>query len=149
MQKRKGSFESNACNTVNIKCQIFIEDEELLNQHFGHCRYIYNWAIDYNQKRYKTGEKALSAFSLAKLLPQLKEDKDTAFLKQVDSTCLQQALQDYWTAMQRVFAKKGGQPHYKSKYNEQSFRIMNVCNRIRFNDNGDKLQLSKFGWVRT
>lgn len=149
MQKRQGAFQSNVMNTVNIKCRVFITDEKLLNEHFGHCRYIFNWAIDHNKERYRNGEKSLSAFSLAKLLPQLKKNKDTAFLGDVDSTCLQQALQDYWTAMQGAFSKKGGWPHYKTKHGEQSFRIMNVCNRIRFNNNGDKLKLGKFGWVRT
>ena len=148
MQKRKGSFSANAENTVNIQCRTFINDIELLNKHFGHTRYIYNWAIDYNKELYKNGEKAQSVFSLSNQLPSLKNEKETAFLKEVDSTCLQQALQDYSSAMQNFFNKKGGFPHYKSRHDKQSCRIMNVSDRIRFSEDGSKLKLGKFGWVR-
>jgi putative transposase len=149
MLKKQGSFQSNELNTVNIKCRIEIDDVELLNKHFGHARYVYNWAIDYNKARYNNGEKTLNAYNLSNLLPAMKKDANTSFLKEVDATCLQQTLHDYWEAMQRFFARKGGYPHFKTKYGEQSCRIMNVNNRIKWNDNGDKLQLGKFGWVRT
>ena len=149
MLKKAGSFQSNQMNTVNIKCRIFIDDTELLNKHFGHARFVFNWAVDLNKTRYANGEKALNAYDLSNLLPAMKKDSTTSFLKEVDATCLQQTLHDYWEAMQRFFAKKGGYPHFKTKYGDQSCRIMNVCNRIKWNDNGDKLQLGKFGWVRT
>ena len=134
-------------NTVNIKCSIdiHISKQELLNKHFGHCRFVYNWAIDYNKERYKNNEIPFNYVNLAKLLPQLKEEN--LFLKHVASTCLQQSLQDYWTTMQHFFNKKCGFPSYRSKYKNESFRIMNVQNRIRFE--GGKLKLGKFGWVRT
>ena len=89
---KKGTSDINSMNTVNIKCNIDIpvSKQELLNKHFGHCRFIYNWAIDYNKERYKNNETSFNYVNLAKLLPQLKEEN--LFLKQVDSTCLQQSL---------------------------------------------------------
>ena len=148
MLKKRSDFTANETNTVNIQGRILIEDVELLMQHFGHSRYVYNWCIDYNNDRYKNGQKALNAFDLIKLLPVLKKEKQTEFLKQVDASCLQQAIQDYWTNMQKFLSKKGGKPHYKSKHGKQSFRITNYRNRIRFSDDGKYLKLSKFGWVR-
>ena len=149
MLKKKNGFQANELNTVNIQCRVWIEDVELLNQHFGHTRYIYNWAIAYNNEQFKQGLKTLNAFDLIKQLPIMKREKETEFLKQVDSTCLQQALQDYWTTMQNFFSKKCGKPKFRKKYGKQSFRMMNVQNRIRWSEDGKCLKLSKFGWVRT
>ena len=146
MFKKSNSFKRDSSNTVNIKCSIDIPVSklELLNKHFGHSRFIYNWAIDFNTDRYKNNLQQYNFVNLAKELPKLKVVNP--FLKEVDSTCLQQALQDYWTTMQHFYQKKCGLPKYRSKHSNQSFRIMNVTNSIRFEDN--RIKLGKFGWVR-
>ena len=152
MFKKSNSFESNGLNTVNIKCSIIIpkQKEELLNKYFGHSRYIYNWAIDLNNERYKNNEQTLNYVNLSKLLPSLKKEKE--FLKEVDSTTLQQALQDYWTTMQNFFNKKCGFPKFRSKHKKQTIRILNVKsekpnhNSIRIE--GNNIKLGKLGWVR-
>ena len=106
MFKKSNSFKSDSSNTVNIKCSIDIPVSklELLNKHFGHSRFIYNWAIDFNTDRYKNNLQQYNFVNLAKELPKLKIVNP--FLKEVDSTCLQQALQDYWTTMQHFYQKK-------------------------------------------
>ena len=37
----------------------------LLNKHFGSVRFIYNWALEYSQKKYKTDGKYLGWMSIA------------------------------------------------------------------------------------
>ena len=76
MFKSKNSKEAEF-GTVNIKCSVFLNEEQktLLNQHFGHSRFVYNWAIDLNNERYKNNEQTLSYVNLSKLLPKLKEEK--------------------------------------------------------------------------
>jgi putative transposase len=117
--KKNGAFESNETNTVNIKCSLDIpvSKEELLNRYFGHSRFVYNWAITYNKKLYETEHKSANYIELAKMLPQLKKEND--FLKDVDATSLQQALQDYWTTMQHFFKKKCGYPSFRNKHQNQ------------------------------
>ena len=60
MFKKNSNFSANSMDIVNIKCSadIPVSKLELLNQHFGHCRFIYNWEIDYNKERHKNNETA-------------------------------------------------------------------------------------------
>jgi putative transposase len=134
---------------VKIKCKIDIpkSKQELLNQYFGHSRYIYNWAVDYNKELYEKEGCSLDYVKLQNQLPILKKEPSTAFLKQVDSTCLQQALQDYSEAFKRFLQRKAGYPGHRSKYDNQSCRIININDSVRLENN--KIKLGKFGWVIT
>lgn len=148
MFKSKNSKEAEF-GTVNIKCSVFLnkEQETLLNQHFGHSRFVYNWAVSLNKELYDKEKRSLSYVELQNKMKLLKEEEETSFLKQADSTCLQQALQDYCQSYKMFLQRKGGYPTFRNKYDSQTCRIINVSNRIRFD--GNKLKLGKFGWVRT
>ena len=143
MFKRKSSTSAEF-GTVNIKATILNIDEELLNKHFGCARFVRNWAVDLNKKYYKDSKGTYNYVALQNMLPELKE-KNT-FLKEVDSTILQQSLQDYWQSMQMFFKRKGGLPHFKTKKDEQSCRIINTGNRIRID--GNTIKLAKFDMVK-
>ena len=41
------------------------EQEVLLAKHFGSVRFIYNWALEYSQQKYKTDGKYLGWMSIA------------------------------------------------------------------------------------
>ena len=139
--------------TVNIKCRIEVpaSKQKLLEQYFGHSRYVYNWAVNYNKTLYKEEGRSLNFVELAKMLPQLKSDKATSFLKEVDSTCLQQSLQDYSQCFKMFLQRKSGYPSFRNNHSNQSCRIVNVKSKdnhsIRFD--GSNLKLGKFGWVKT
>ena len=141
---------------VNIKMLALLTDKqkEMLPRYFGHSRFVYNHCLQYNQELYKKEKRSLNYYELQKMLPALKSDSKTSFLSEVDSTSLQQAVQDYWTAMERFFNSKSGYPQFRSKNKKESFRIVNIRSKanpsydsIRF-DSG-KIKLGKFGWVRT
>ena len=141
---------------VNIKMLALLKDEqkEMLPKYFGHSRFVYNHCLQHNQELYKKEKRSLNYYELQKMLPTLKSDAKTSFLSEVDSTSLQQAVQDYWTAMERFFNSKFGYPQFRSKNKKESFRIVNIRSKanpsydsIRF-DSG-KIKLGKFGWVRT
>ena len=130
------------------------EQKEMLPRYFGHSRFVYNHCLQYNQELYKKEKRSLNYYELQKMLPTLKSDAKTSFLSEVDSTSLQQAVQDYWTAMERFFSHDSKYPTFKCKEKKESFRIVNIknknnpsCSSIRF-DSG-KIKLGKFGWVRT
>ena len=155
MFKKNGAFESNETNTVNIKCSLDIpvSKEELLNRYFGHSRFIYNYCVNYNKELYKNEKRSLSYVELQNLLPELKKDEETFFLKEVDSTSLQQAIQDYCIAMKNFIKKKGGYPSFRNKHRNQTVRIVNIkqknVNQNSVRIDGNKIKLGKFGWVKT
>ena len=127
--------------TVNIKMLALLTDEqkEMLPRYFGHSRFVYNHCLQYNQELYKKEKRSFNYIELCRLLKDLKKEKETSFLSEVDSTSLQQAVQDYWTAMERFFSHDSKYPTFKCKEKKESFRIVNVkgkkdspCSSIRF-----------------
>ena len=64
-------------------------------------------------------------FELKKLLPILKKEQETSFLKEVNSLSLQAAIINLDKAYKRFFKEKKGFPKFKSKRNaRQSFQIV-------------------------
>ena len=100
------------------------EQQELIGKHIGCCRFVYNLCLEKKINAYKTSKKNLSKFDLMKLLPALKKEQETSFLKEVNSLSLQAAICNLDNAYQRFFKEKKGFPKFKSKRNaRQSFQI--------------------------
>jgi putative transposase len=88
--------------------------KELLNKHFGCVRKVYNLALDFKKKSYEEG-KNISCYEIKKFLPLWK--KEFAYLKEINSLSLQQAILNLDKAFLRFFKKLGGFPKFKSKKN--------------------------------
>ena len=105
------------------------EQQELINKHIGCCRYVYNLCLEKKINAYKTSKKNISSFELMKILPSLKKEQETSFLKEVNSLSLQAAIRNLDSAYQRFFKEKKGFPKFKSKRNSrQSFQIVQNTN---------------------
>ena len=101
------------------------EQQELINKHIGCCRFVYNLCLEKKINAYKTSKKSISSFDLIKLLPILKKEQDTSFLKEVNSLSLQAAIRNLDSAYKRFFKEKKGFPKFKSKRSKrQSFQIV-------------------------
>ena len=101
------------------------KQQELINKHIGCCRFVYNLCLEKKINAYKTSKQNLSSFDLMKLLPALKKEKETSFLKEVNSLSLQAAIYNLNNAYQRFFKEKKGFPKFKSKRDaKQSFQIV-------------------------
>ena len=116
----------------------------LINKTLGCTRFLYNKMLDEKQTKYKAQDK-----SKTKTEKEYKIEYD--WLKEVDSTALQQARIDLKTAYDNFFRKlKVGQPtnlKFKSKHNpKNSYRTINVNNSIRVEEN--KIRLPKLGFVK-
>ena len=99
--------------------------QELINKHIGCCRYVYNLCLEKKINAYKTSKENLSSFRLMKLLPFLKKEQETSFLKEVNSLSLQAAISNLDNAYKRFFKEKKGFPKFKSKRNaRQSFQVV-------------------------
>ena len=123
------------------------EQREKVSQHFGSCRLVYNLFLDAKIKAYKSGDN-VSVYDLKKQLVPLKNSDALKFLKDIDSTALQNSVLKIGVAYKNFFArvKKGekpGFPKFKSKHKSyQSYQSSTA------KMNGEKLYLPRIGEVR-
>lgn len=93
----------------------------LIEQHFGNCRVVYNFFLNYRQAEFAKGNK-VNYYTTQKVLTELKKREEYAWLKESGSQSLQMALRHLDNAYDRFFKKNSGYPKYKSKKNPvQSF----------------------------
>ncbi len=93
----------------------------LLNQFAGARRFVWNWALNRKREHFQQTGKTLGFSPLCIELTHLKQQTETAWLREMDSQSLQQALRDLERAYQHFFRrlkqgdKKKGFPKFKSK----------------------------------
>ena len=111
-----------------VKVRIYPKDKQkqTLHKTFGSCRLVYNLLLDARIKAYECGD-SLSSYDLIKRLPAMKNSEDGQFLKEVDSTALQQSIINMDKAYQKFFKENAGFPKFKSKHNTmQSYKTLNA-----------------------
>ena len=96
------------------------EQKQVLEQHFGNCRWFWNYALNLSETTYRETGKGLTRNAIQKLLPQLK--KEYEWLGLCYSQCLQVVALNLSTAYKNFFEKRGGYPRYKSKKGRQSIQ---------------------------
>lgn len=116
-----------------------------LNQVFGNCRFVYNWALEKKIKAYQEDKKTLSCFDLMKELTQIKKEKDFEWLNLSGSQQLQQSVSNLDKAFSNFFRAKKGFPRFKKKNNKQSFRIPQS---VKVDFESYKFFVPKIGWIR-
>ena len=114
-----------------------------LNQTFGNCRFVYNWALDKKIKAYSESKKTLSCFDLSKELTHVK--KELEWLKLSGAQALQQSISNLDSAFTNFFRTKEGFPKFKNKNSKQSFR---VSQDVKIKYNNYKFCIPKVGWVK-
>ena len=77
--------------------------QEQMARNFGCCRYVFNHFLAQRHEQYRENGKAPTRFQQDKSLTALKQE--LPWLKEVDSTSLQAALQDLDTAYQNFFRR--------------------------------------------
>jgi putative transposase len=122
--------------------------KQLLSQHFGSCRFIYNRMLSMKIKDYSDGIKT-TAYDLKKLLPVMKKSEEFSWLKEIDSTALQNSILNMDKAYQNFFRRvksgeKSGFPQFKSRHNpRQSYQSSTATIKE------SKLYLPKIGLIKT
>ncbi|BAU28801.1 putative transposase [Aneurinibacillus soli] len=130
-----------------FKFRIYPTEEQatLINKSIGCVRYVFNHFLAKRKEMYETEQKTLSYKACSSLLTQLK--KEITWLKEPDSTALQNALQDLDRAYQTFFNEKTGYPKFKSRKNRrQSYNTTNNKEAIRIE--GTHIRLPKLGLIR-
>uniref|UniRef100_UPI0035E42F18 RNA-guided endonuclease TnpB family protein n=1 Tax=Siminovitchia terrae TaxID=1914933 RepID=UPI0035E42F18 len=116
------------------------EQEIFIAKTIGCSRFVYNHFLHrWNTTYAKTG-KGLSYEACSALLPQMKQEEATCWLKEVDSTALQSSLKNLADSFSRFFKKQNHRPKFKSKKNPvQSYTTKNVNNSIELKEKHVKL----------
>lgn len=104
------------------------EQTEMLEKHFGACRFIYNWALDKKIKLYTEEDKKISCFDLIRQITPMKKTEEFAWLKDIYIGSLQKSVVNLECAFTRFFKEKKGFPKFKSKNNSrQSYQCVIGC----------------------
>jgi putative transposase len=115
---------------------------------FGCCRFIFNHYLAQRIEAYKSDRKSISRFEQDKDMTRLKTELE--WLKEVDATALQAALQNLDAAYQAFFRRvkrgeKPGFPRFKSKHNNKKSYKSKASKNIQVFDG--KIKLPKLGYV--
>ena len=133
-----------------IKLKIYpnLEQQAQIFENFGAVRFVWNEMLSMQIERYQNNKQApfLNGYAMMTLLTTLK--KEYPWLKQADSTSLQNTCQTLADAFQRFFKKISRYPRFKSrKYPKQSFMIKKVGQNIKILNN-HYLVLPKLGRIK-
>lgn len=107
-----------------FKYRMYPNKEQIVRflEHFGACRYIYNWGLEYKIRTYKENSKSISRFALNKEITKLKQSE--SWLKKINSQSLQELLLTLIMLLLSFSGRKKGflsSNQRKTKYNLSMF----------------------------
>jgi len=123
------------------KYRVYPTDEQkhVLARTFGCARFVYNWALRQKTDAFYQEQQRLSYKDLSEALTLLKQQDDYAWLSEVSSVPLQQALRHLEKAFLHFFEGRATYPTFKKKRNRQS--VTYTSNAFKWN--GTSLTLAK------
>jgi len=116
------------------KCRAYpdLEQTSVLNRTFGCVRVVWNRTLAWRHQRYY-GEQVKTNFTQANAyLTAMKATEDLAWLNEVSSVPLQQAIRHQQVAFSNFFAKRARYPRYKSRNGRQSAEYTRSGFRYRY-----------------
>lgn len=133
-----------------IKLKIYpnLNQQAQIFENFGAVRFVWNEMLNMQIERYQNNKQApfLNGYAMMTLLTTLK--KEYPWLKQADSTSLQDTCETLANTFQRFFKKISFYPRFKSrKYPKQSFMIKKIGQNIKIL-NEHYLKLPKIGVIK-
>ena len=96
------------------------EQEQILAQTFGCARFAYNYMLRLRTDAWFKEQKRVGYHETSALLTELKKTPEHAWLNEVSSVPVQQALRHLQTAFNNFFAKRAAYPTFKRKDGPQS-----------------------------
>lgn len=131
-----------------LKLRIYPSEDivPFIHQYIGNARFVWNNILSRYKDEYESSKNirpTLSTFNA--ILKGLKEE--FLFLKEGESTSLQQVIRDLVQAFNSFFRENNSFPKFKSKkHTRNSFRLQNNNNSIRIDKH--KIKLPKLGWIK-
>ena len=96
------------------------EQAHILARTFGCCRFVYNWALRQRTDAFFQHGERLYYNQLAVMLTDLKKQEEYAWLSEVSSVPLQQALRHLDSAFRNFLEGRAEYPTFKKKHGVQS-----------------------------
>src|SRR5829696_2497260 len=91
--------------TYRYRLDPTVEQESMLGRFAGARRFVWNWALNRTREHFRETGKTLGFSALCAELTILKQQPTTAWLREMDSQSLQQALRDLENAYQHFFRR--------------------------------------------
>ena len=106
------------------RCRAYPDEtqQQVLARTFGCVRVVWNQTLAARQTHWHAERKAMSYAEADRALTAMKRDPRLAFLNEVSSVPLQQALRNQHRAFQAFFARRAGYPRFKSRRGRQCAR---------------------------
>jgi putative transposase len=115
------------------------EQQAVLSRTFGCVRVVWNRTLAQRRARWDAERTGTSYAETDRALTAMKKDPDLAFLNQVSSVPLQQALRHQHAAFGAFFAGQARRPRFKSRRSRQAAHYT----RSAFSMRGGVLRLAK------
>ena len=132
--------------TLKIRLLPTHEQEQMFWNHIGAARFIYNYMLAEQKRRYEAGEKHMSAFDMCRVISLLKQRDEFAWLKDISIGTLQRICADVAAAYANFFSKRASFPRFKSrKRSKPSFPAKDGVGALWFSQT--HVQISKIGKV--
>ena len=115
-----------------IKVRLYPTREQIvtLGQHFGCARWWWNYALNKCIETYKETGKGLTRSALNSMLPKLKKEEETEWLRECYSQILQSVSLNLSRAYLNFFAGRARYPRFKSKFRKQSIQYPQQVKQI-------------------
>ena len=134
---RLRSFCEKRCDYTGMRiayrCRAYpdAEQQAVLNRTFGCVRVVWNRTLARRQARWHREREGTSYAETDRALTVLKKDPDLAFLNEVSSVPLQQALRHQHRACSAFFAGRARYPRFKSRCSRQSAHYTRSAFRMK------------------
>ena len=107
---------------VKVRIYPSLEQKNILAQNFGSARWWWNYALNKCTETYKATGKGLTRTAMNSMLPQLKKQEQTKWLKDCYSQIYQAVSLNLSRAYLNFFAGRARYPRFKSKFGKQSIQ---------------------------
>ena len=134
-----------------FRCYPTPEQEQILARTFGCARFAYNYMLRLRSDAWMQRQESIGYHATSAALTALKKTPEHAWLNEVSSVPVQQALRHLQTAFANFFAKRARYPQFKRKDGPQSAEYTTSA----FKWDGQSLKLAKMDaplairWSRT
>ena len=134
-----------------VEVKLSKEQKTKLRKTIGVCRFVYNLYISYNKEIYEKEKRFVSAYEFSKWLNNeyLPNNPDKAWIKEVSSKAVKQAIINAENAFKRFFKKLSGFPKYKKK-RDQDVKMYFVKNDAKtiIKCERHRIQIPTLGYVK-
>jgi putative transposase len=120
-----------------------LEQAVVLERTFGCARYVYNWALRLRTDAYYERQERIDYHEASASLTVLKQQPETAWLNEVSSVPLQQALRHLDSAFRNFFEGHAKYPTFRKKRGRQAATY--ASNAFRWDAQARTLTLAKMG----